>query len=123
MATKTIIQKLIDKKAEVEADETGALDSDLRYKALAAILKGVTAPDGSPTAEWETFMKAMIGEDSPEQLARLTLQDDLGADPDIQYNVAYLVSNVVCTIISGVRFPSDLSDVIDAGIPIEANPG
>jgi hypothetical protein len=112
MAKKTIIQKLKDKKAEVEADLSGALDRDLKWKAVAAILGGVGSDD------WEEFMKAMIGEDSPEQLQRMMLKDQAKDDPDVRFNVAYVVSNTACTIVSRLRFAEDIDPVIDEGIVI-----
>ena len=60
--------------------------------AFGAILNGPASDD------WRNYMVEIVGNDSPKQLARLTLTEDkTKADPEVRRSSAYIVANGICT--------------------------
>ena len=86
---KKIMEKLQDISDKAASDTTFATTlSDL---AVDAIVKG------AGSAEWEIYMKKIVGANAPRQLARLTFKEPgTQNDPWLKRNATYIVSNAVC---------------------------
>jgi hypothetical protein len=105
----TILDKIENKIAEVEADSTGRVGDKLQDEAVAAIIGGITSN------AWKTYMQNFA--DSSQQLLRLTAEDATKDDPYMQKALAYLVSNAACGATTVTRLKDRLEDgLLDQGL-------
>ena len=112
---KSIMRKLEEIPGKVVANpDFGRLLSD---KAVAAIIAGALKPDESVTPEWLDYMQEIVGPTSPNQLNRLTFQDDSSGQDYIRKSNAYIVSNAVCGTATGTRTADRVDDRIDENLP------
>ena len=95
---KTIRNNLLRVQAAVVSQKatTGvtALGDAIGNAAEAALLKGMTAPDGTATPEWERYMALFAN--SAEQLERLTSNKHDGNNTWLPRVRAYIVANGIC---------------------------
>jgi hypothetical protein len=111
---KKILELLRETAAEVVLDTTGAIGNQLKYDAVDAIMFGVDSP------QWEKYMRHFA--ENKEQLARLTLNDDMQENSDVRSSCAYIVANAVCGTQTGTQTYKLVNSVIDAGIPLPGTP-
>ncbi len=106
-----IIEKVREKKSELQRDKSGTLADKNRGKAVAAVHAGIRS------TEWTTYMEQYA--DTPAQLARLTGEDGTAYNENIKLARAYLVANAVCG--AGTLTELDRTvDGIDDGLPQDA---
>ncbi len=95
---KTIVNNLLRVQSAVVAEKattgTTALGDAIGRAAEAALLKGMTGPDGKATAEWESYMSMFAN--SAEQLERLTTTKHDGTNTWLPRVRAYIVANGIC---------------------------
>lgn len=110
---KKIIEKVADRKAELEDDFTAGQNSAM---AVAAINGGIRS------AAWKAYMMQFVDQDPPgtpinqAQLGRLMATDGTLGDPDLDRRRAYLVGDAVCGIDTTMTF-GKFVPTIDDGIP------
>ena len=76
--------------------------------AIGAVLKGPTSD------EWKKYMIEIVGNDSPKQLARLTLTEARTKDDAaVRKSAAYMVANAICTPDTTARTRLGVAAVID----------
>ena len=94
---KTIKNNLLRVQAAVvteKANGATALGEAIGRAAEAALTKGMTAPDGTVTREWEAYMALFAN--SAEQLKRLTTTEFDGTNTYLPRARAYVVANSIC---------------------------
>lgn len=106
----TIKAKLRKKAAEIALDDSGAIAGALKWQAIDAILKG---PGSSA---WRIYMENFA--ETPEQLARLNLEDEQNGRSDIRSSVAYMVGNAICGTATGTQTHRLVQDAIDEGLAV-----
>ena len=83
------LQDISDANAQNPNSPKAKLMSGL---ATAAILHGPTS------ADWQNYMLQVVDNNSPKQLARLTLKEaKTQNDPEMQRSAAYIIANGMCT--------------------------
>jgi hypothetical protein len=102
---KTIIEKLKMINATVETELAAAKMAALANPALStesSLAKRLSnlafqAIMGGPTsAEWKNYMQEIVGLNAPEQLKRLTFNDNLATKDYVIESNVYIVANAVC---------------------------
>ena len=97
-----------ERRAEIAQD--GALQLKLQSEATKLMLKAIKEP------EWKSFVANFIDNNNPEQLLRLTLQDEMASDPYILQSVTYLLSTPMCGMATPSAILDTSMDVLDVGI-------
>lgn len=86
----TIRQQIERRIEEVNADPTESVADRISREAFEALFGGVTS------AEWTTFMRNFVENQSPSQLARLTLNDSQATDPALRRALVYVAASSMC---------------------------
>ena len=121
MATpRSIMQKLADLPVRVQADST--FGDNLASAAQAALIAGNRDAQGNVTQQWDTYMRIIVGSDSPKQLARLNLNDDQATDLIVKKSVAYVVANALCAPGTNGNTGAGTNTTLDHGVPAEPEP-
>ncbi|MCI0486599.1 MAG: hypothetical protein L0229_08360 [Blastocatellia bacterium] len=108
---KTIKDKLADIPGKVET--VPGFGDLLSQKSIKAILAGSKSP------EWKDCMLLIVGPDAPNQLARLTFEDDHSEQDWLKRNAAYIVANATCGTDTTTRTSQGVDDTIDQDLDPE----
>jgi hypothetical protein len=108
---KTIMQKLEEIPARVQADPT--LGDTLSNMSVLAIM------GGPGSTAWVNYMTVIVGPDAPNQLARLSLSDIATAPSYATRNSAYIVANGACGVATGPITGRRVDPNIDIGLAPE----
>lgn len=107
---KTILEKIKAIQSEPNFDE---LNSEIQPLVLEMILSLIKDP------KWMEFISHFVDNDNPDQIARLTLKDNLGNDPYIKQTVAYLFTNSMCGGTTVDRLHEHIDNLLDVGINLK----
>ena len=108
---KRIKDKLADIPGKVNTiPGFGAL---LSQKSIKAILAGSNSP------EWKDYMLLIVGPDAPNQLARLTFEDDHSQQDWLKRSAAYIVANATCGTDTTTNTGQGVDDQIDLDLEPE----
>lgn len=107
---KTIIEKVLERKAVLIADANAADANQLLSQA--AIIGGIHS------TAWKTYMEQFVDMDADhdDQLMRLLATDGTDTNPGLSRARAYLVANGMCGQGTRTQFEQNV-DTIDAGLP------
>jgi len=108
----TIIKKLKKMASEVALDEPAVgeepLGNKLAWMAVDALLLG------PKSQQWADYMKMF--DPTPQELLRLTLNDDRKDDKEVRRACAYIVSNAICGTATGTQTYKLVDEKIDEGL-------
>jgi hypothetical protein len=90
----SIKQQILRRIEEVKTDPTGSVADRISGEAFEALFAGVHS------TEWTSFMKNFTENQSPTQLARLTLNDPQAIDPMLRQTLVYVAASSMCGAIT-----------------------